>query len=110
MISSAAYAAAPPKTENGMLVDSKGMTLYTFDKDKAGSGTSACNGGCAQAWPPLMAEDGAQPEGDFSVVTRDDGSKQWAHQGKPLYLFQKDTQPGDVNGDNFKEVWHVVKP
>ncbi len=106
----AAHAAAPLKTQNGMLVDGAGMTVYTFDKDTAGSGKSVCNDGCAKAWPPVMAKDGDKPDGDYSIVTRDDGSKQWAHKGKPLYLFQKDTKPGEVNGDNFKEIWHVVKP
>ena len=45
----AAHAEDPAMTKNGMLVDSKGMTLYTFDKDAGGK--SACNGGCAANWP-----------------------------------------------------------
>jgi len=48
--------------------------------------------------------------GDLTVITRPDGSKQWAYKNKPLYLFAKDTKPGDKTGDNFKEIWHVVKP
>jgi predicted lipoprotein with Yx(FWY)xxD motif len=84
------------------------MTLYTFDKDSAGK--SACVDACAKAWPPAMAAADAKPMGDLTVITRDDGSKQWAFKGKPLYLFAKDTKPGDKTGDNFKEIWHVVKP
>ena len=57
-----------------------------------------------------MAAADAKPMGDLTVITRDDGSKQWAFKGKPLYLFAKDTKPGDKTGDNFKEIWHVVKP
>src|SRR3954470_486133 len=76
-----AQTAAPAKvadTSKGKaLVDAKGMTLYTFDRDTAGK--SACNGQCAQNWPPLMAADGGAASGDWSVVTRDDGSKQWAY-------------------------------
>ena len=49
------YAQAPLKMANGMMVDAAGMTLYTFDNDKAGSGKSVCNGPCAGLWPPLMA-------------------------------------------------------
>ncbi len=106
----AAHAAPPMTSDKGVLTDAAGMTLYTFDKDVAGSGKSVCNDACAKAWPPLMAsaDDAAKPP--FSLVTRDDGTRQWAHAGKPLYLFQKDTKPGEMTGDNFKEVWHVVKP
>lgn len=91
-----------------VLVDAKGMTLYTFDKDT--DGKSACNGDCAVNWPPLMAEAGASPAGDYSLITRDDGTMQWAYQGKPLYLWIKDTKPGDTTGDKVKDVWHVVQP
>jgi predicted lipoprotein with Yx(FWY)xxD motif len=94
--------------KGAVLVDAKGMTLYTFDKDTAGK--SACNGDCAVNWPPLMAAEGAMEAGDYSVITRDDGSKQWAYKGKPLYTWIKDVKPGDITGDNFKDVWHVVQP
>ena len=96
------------KFEGGMLVDSAGMTLYTFDKDAAGSGKSACNGPCAVNWPPLKATDADHAMGDWSIVTRDDGSKQWAHKGKPLYRWTKDQKPGDRTGDGFLKVWHVA--
>ncbi|WP_243372994.1 COG4315 family predicted lipoprotein [Microvirga solisilvae] len=90
------------------LVDAKGMTLYTFDRDAAGK--SNCNGQCAQNWPPLMAQAGAAASGDWSVVTRDDGGKQWAYKGKPLYLWVKDTKAGEVTGDGVNNVWHIAKP
>ena len=90
-------------------VDSKGMTLYTFDKDTAGK--SACNGPCATNWPPLKAADGEKAGPDMTVVTRDDGSKMWAYKGKPLYTFAKDTKAGDTNGDGFLNgAWHIAKP
>ena len=90
-----------------ILVDGKGMTLYTFDKDEAGK--SNCNGDCAKAWPPAMAMESDKPVGDLTIIKRDDGTMQWADGGKPLYTFVKDTKPGDVTGDNMKNVWHVVK-
>jgi predicted lipoprotein with Yx(FWY)xxD motif len=105
----AAQAEPPAKMMNGMLVNTSGMTLYTFDKDSAGSGKSVCNGPCATLWPPAMAAAGTKPEGDYTVVTRDDGSMQWAYKGKPLYLYSVDKKAGDMTGDNFKDVWHVVK-
>ncbi|MGE0661043.1 MAG: hypothetical protein AB7F36_16095, partial [Reyranellaceae bacterium] len=48
--------------------------------------------------------------GDWSVVTRDDGAKQWAYKGKPLYTWVKDARPGDTTGDGVNNVWHVAKP
>lgn len=50
------YGSKPPaEPVNGVLVGPNGMTLYTFDNDKAGSAKSVCNGPCATNWPPLMA-------------------------------------------------------
>ena len=108
-----AQAAAPAKsadTSKGKtLVDAKGMTLYTFDKDTGGK--SACNGPCATNWPPLTAAANAKASGEWAIVTRDDGSSQWAYKGKPLYVWSKDTKPGDVTGDGlFSGAWHVAVP
>lgn len=102
--------AAPAKSANGALTNSAGMTLYTFDKDAAGSGKSVCNGPCAANWPPLMAAADAKATGDYTVVTRDDGSKQWAYKGKPLYLWIKDSKPGDRTGDGVNNAWRVARP
>ncbi|MFS2217722.1 hypothetical protein ACCD08_24730 [Telluria sp. Tellsp104] len=98
---------APVKKVNGVLVDAHGMTVYTFDKDVAGSGKSACNGPCAENWPPVNAGDAAV-SAPYSTVTRDDGSKQLAYQGKPLYTFVKDKKAGDRAGDKKMNVWHAV--
>jgi len=91
-----------------VLTNRAGMTLYNFDKDVAGK--SNCNGKCAAAWPPLMASDDAKATGEFTIVVRDDGSKQWAHNGLPLYLWVKDKQPGDTTGHRFKDVWTAATP
>lgn len=105
----AVAADAPAKMADGTLVAANGMTLYTFDNDKPGSGKSVCNGPCAGLWPPLMAPSTEQPTGDYSVVTRDDGSRQLAYKGKPLYFYKADQKAGDRTGDKFKDVWHIVK-
>ncbi|TXN14281.1 hypothetical protein [Methylobacterium sp. WL8] len=109
----AAQAAAPAMTaetaKGPALVDAKSMTLYTFDKDKGGK--SMCNGPCAINWPALMAASGSAASGDWTMVTRDEGTMQWAYKGKPLYTFAKDTKPGDINGDGFLNgAWHIAKP
>jgi predicted lipoprotein with Yx(FWY)xxD motif len=103
-------AEAPAKVAGGVLTGPNGMTLYTFDKDAAGSGKSVCNGPCATNWPPLMAAESDKASGEYTVITRDDGKKQWAMKGKPLYFWAKDAKPGDMTGDGFNKVWQVAKP
>lgn len=106
----ASMAASPAKVADGVLVGPNGMTLYTFDKDVAGSGKSTCNGSCATNWPPLMATAADKAAGDFTVITRDDGTQQWAVKGKPVYFWIKDSKPGDKTGDGVNKVWQTAKP
>lgn len=110
LAAAALAAGAPVKTVDGVLVTADGMTLYTFDKDVAGSGKSVCNGPCAANWPPLAAAADATASGDWTIVTRDDGSKQWAYKGKPLYRWIKDSKPGDRSGDGVNNVWRLARP
>lgn len=101
--------AAPATMKDGVLVDAHGMTLYTFDRDVRGSGRSACNGQCAVKWPPLLAGPTDTYQGAFSIIARDDGRRQWAYLGQPLYTWPEDQGPGDRYGDNYNKVWHVVR-
>jgi len=111
-IASAAIA-APVKIGNSakgkVLTNEHDMTLYTFTKDKKGK--SACNGKCAENWPPLMADAGEKGGKGYSIIKRDDGKMQWAYKGKPLYTWKNDKKPGDITGDGFlKGAWHIAKP
>jgi predicted lipoprotein with Yx(FWY)xxD motif len=87
--------------------DAKSMALYTYDKDEMGK--SNCYDKCATNWPPFLAAADAKAEGDWTLVKRDDGSMQWAYDGKPLYLFIGDKKAGDITGDGKGDVWHVAK-
>jgi predicted lipoprotein with Yx(FWY)xxD motif len=92
------------------LVDAKGMTLYIFDKDKE-PGKSACYGGCVKSWPPYAPEVGQpEPLAPLTLITRDDGTKQYAYKGRPLYYYVKDGSPGDVKGEGVGKAWWIVKP
>lgn len=91
-----------------ILVDGAGMSLYTFDNDKAG--VSNCYDDCAGNWPPLAPVAGSTPQGDFGIILRTDNSRQWTYKGQPLYLWVNDTAPGDVTGDGVKGVWHLARP
>ncbi|MBU3589546.1 hypothetical protein [Polynucleobacter sp. 80A-SIGWE] len=98
------------KVTNGILTSSYGKTVYTFDKDQAGSGKSECTLTCADNWPPVYVEPGIMLSGDFSSITRNNGQKQLTYKGKPLYFYIKDKNPGDKTGDNVNNAWHVVTP
>ena len=100
----------PTKTVDGVLIGPSGMTLYTFARHTEGNGKSACNGQCATNWPPLSAPADAKPMGGYSVVTRDDGKKQWAYKGWPLYYWSKDAKAGDRTGDGVAGAWKLARP
>lgn len=102
-----AASAQSVSSSNGLLTDASGRVLYTFDKDEAGK--SNCSGQCAINWPPFAAAADSKAAAGYSVVTRDDGSKQWALNGKPLYFFVGDAKPGDSTGEGKNGVWHTVK-
>ena len=100
----------PAKVSDGVLTNQAGMTLYTFDKDTSGSGKSVCNGPCAVLWPAFTVAGETGASGDWTVATRDDGAKQWAYKGKPLYTFSRDAKPGDRTGDGYNNnIWHMAK-
>jgi predicted lipoprotein with Yx(FWY)xxD motif len=103
-----AMAGLPLMVKDGHVVTTNGITVYVFDKDVANSGKSACNGDCAVKWPPVLASASDRPQGQFTIVTRDDGRRQWAYRGTPVYTWPEDQEPGDKYGDNYLKVWHVV--
>lgn len=107
LVASAAVQANPTLEKSGVLTNKEGRTLYTFTKDS--SGKSNCNGGCAAAWPAFVVANPAAAGGDFSIVSRDDGTQQWAYKGMPLYLFAGDAKAGDMNGDKQGGVWHALR-
>ena len=121
--------AAPPKTPSGkaatiglasvgnlgkVLVDSKGDTVYLFQKDTGT--TSTCTGACATAWPPVRAAGKPTVGSGLSAAKvgttpRSDGKSQVTYNGHPLYLYQGDSNPGDANGqgiNGFGAPWYVL--
>ncbi len=98
------------KVNDGVLVGTNNMTLYTFSKDVTGSGKSECNGPCSMNWPPLLVDGSPTVSANYSVITRDDGKKQLAYKGMPLYFWAKDMKPGDKTGDGFLNgAWKIIK-
>lgn len=97
-----------------ILVDAAGMTLYVFDRDTEGDGSSVCTGDCADAWPPLTVTGeptaGAGVTASLSTFERESGETQVAAGGWPLYYFNSDGEPGDAEGQGVGDVWWVVAP
>lgn len=53
---------------------------------------------CTDLWPPVLAENDAEPVGNWTIVARKDGTRQWAYEEQPLYTSVSDREPGDVFG------------
>jgi predicted lipoprotein with Yx(FWY)xxD motif len=97
----------PAFFSNGFLVSPTGRTLYTYDRDPQGAST--CAGDCVQTWAPFAPAAGDAPHGDFTILARDDGGRQWAYQGRPVYLCKLDHFSGDTACDKRENAWHAVR-
>jgi len=99
-----------------VLVDSKGRTVYLFQKDTGSMST--CSGACATDWPPVTTT-GKPTAGSgltasmVGTTTRSDGTKQVTYNGHPLYNYVGDQKAGDTNGQGisaFGARWYAVSP
>ena len=114
--SGAVVSVAPVTKVGKILVDSEGLTLYDFHKDKGT--TSSCYGECAQVWPPLTSEGSPQasngvPASKLGTTKRKDGTVQVTFAGHPLYTYTADTKPGEANGNDFSSFgaqWYALMP
>ena len=97
-----------------IVVDGEGMTVYMFDNDTQGSGSSACEGQCAVNWPAVTTDAGTPDvegvTGEVGTITGVDGATQVTLNGWPLYYYIDDAAPGDVAGQGVNEVWWVLSP
>lgn len=96
-----------------VVVTSQGMTVYTYDLDHQGAQSSACTGGCAAAWPPVLATgtptlDGVT--GTVGTIPGPDGGRQVTLNGWPLYTYAEDSAAGQVTGQGSGGTWWVVSP
>ena len=98
------------------LTGRSGRALYVWVADP--KGRSRCSGACADNWPPLTARStpsvtGNANRADLSLITRSNGIKQVAYNGRPLYYFIGDSGSGMANGegsDGFGARWWLVTP
>jgi predicted lipoprotein with Yx(FWY)xxD motif len=87
-----------------VLVNRNGLTLYySVGKVSESSGDNACSG------VPLAAPLLANKVGMFSVVVREDGTRQWAYKGRPLFTFKGDQLPDDTTAlECSKPQWQIA--
>jgi predicted lipoprotein with Yx(FWY)xxD motif len=95
-IAAAQAATSGAKMANGVWADPAGKPLYSYDNDTM-KGMSHCEDDCAKAWRPFLAGPKANPAGDWSIIVREGGTRQWAYKDKPLYTFPAD-KPGQPGG------------
>ena len=99
-----------------ILVDSKGRSVYLFEKDTGPKST--CSGGCATEWPPVTTTGKATAGSGLTAsmvgtITRSDGTKQVTYNGHPLYTYVGDAKAGDTNGQGvsaFGARWYALSP
>ena len=96
-----------------ILVNGKGMTLYIYTKDEANKVN--CVDACLVNWPPLLTN--GSPKAGTGVdaallgsAPMPDGTKIVTYNKMPLYLWVKDTKPGDTTGQDVGKVWYVIDP
>jgi predicted lipoprotein with Yx(FWY)xxD motif len=95
-----------------VLTNAQGRTLYWFAPDTPTR--SACYGGCASYWPPVLGKPVAGPgvTGRLGSIHRTDGSVQATYDGHPLYTYIGDQAPGQNHGNNVNlngGLWHEVR-
>lgn len=90
----------------GIVADDQGRSVYIFDVDQGSE--SRCYDSCEQAWPPVLLPEGTTVNEPVGLTTRKDGRQQLTLDGKPLYYFVSDAQPGDIKGDGLGGVWHII--
>lgn len=99
------------------LTDGEGRALYLFKSDKAGQST--CFDRCADVWPPLLTDGMAEATDDalqgllIGTLRRPDGTMQVTYGGWPLYHYEQDRGPGDIQGQDimgFGAEWYLIGP
>lgn len=105
------YTTKTDSVKGSYLADFNGMSLYVFDNDLA-SGASTCYSSCATKWPAYTSGATVQSSlpANITVMTRTDGTSQFAWKGRPLYYYYQDKNAGDVLGDGIGGIWHLVSP
>jgi predicted lipoprotein with Yx(FWY)xxD motif len=95
--------------KGSIITDVQGRALYTYAPDMENE--SVCIHACTQEWIPYHAEQlpNVLPA-NFTLITRDDRTRQYAYKGKPLYYYVQDTEVGSTIGDGINGFWSLARP
>ncbi len=88
-----------------MLVNYSGFSVYSWDGD--GPDKSNCTGACLESWLPVLAAESSQPQGEWTILQRQPGIRQWSFRKKPVYTYIGDTKPRSMMGSD-EPGWHNV--
>lgn len=88
-----------------LLQTERKFSIYASDQD--GPDHSNCDAVCARTWMPMLAPVSVRPHGDWSIIERSPGYRQWAFRGQPLYRYAMDTRTRSVEGSDVPG-WHNV--
>lgn len=88
-----------------LLATSKNQSVYSYNDDSATS--SACFDTCLEAWTPVLAPALTRPQGEWSILERSPGVKQWVFRGKPLYTSNSDQESWSQESSD-SEQWQNV--
>jgi len=94
-----------PVIQGHLLGTPDGYSVYTSDKD--GPNKSNCNAACLADWSPVLAPVTAEAEGDWSIIEKSPGIRQWAFKKKPLYTHITEEKPRGYEGSDVPG-WHNV--
>jgi predicted lipoprotein with Yx(FWY)xxD motif len=80
------------------------------------SAVVACQGSCAQTWPPLVlaagqsapSVSGGADTSLLGIVALSDGRSEVTYNGWPLHTFSGDADAGQANGEGSGGQWFVV--
>lgn len=88
-----------------LLTTDTGASVYSYDRDTPAK--SSCVGACLVDWEPILAPDTAVAHGEWAVIERPGGRKQWTFRGKPLYRYLQDSKERAYDGSDIPG-WHNV--
>jgi predicted lipoprotein with Yx(FWY)xxD motif len=85
-------------TVGRLLTTDKTYSVYAYDKDTPEK--SMCAGVCAQTWNPVLAPSMARAQGEWSIIERSSGLRQWAFRQQLLYTHVLDTGTWSLEGSD----------
>jgi predicted lipoprotein with Yx(FWY)xxD motif len=88
-----------------LLQTERGFSVYVSDADTADK--SNCDAVCAKTWIPMLAPESVRPHGDWTIIERSAGYRQWVFRGKPLYRYTMDQWARSLVGSDMPG-WHNV--